>query len=214
MTFHTNILSIGIVSIALLLSGCFHAQPSTETSGPGTPTAECRPSGCSGEVCSDEDVVSNCIYKEEFACYKNARCERQANGRCGWTETDELTACLTSKQTQGGETVDAKSNLIRVTNLEPNALVKSPLTVSGEARGYWYFEASFPIRLEDANGTVLVQSYAMAKGEWMTTEFVPFTTQLTFKKPTTKTGFLVLEKDNPSGLPEQADELKFPVRFE
>jgi hypothetical protein len=47
----------------------------------------------------------------------------------------------------------------------------------------------------------------------MTEEFVPFTATLTFEQPETETGFLVLEKDNPSGLPEQADELRIPVSF-
>ena len=32
--------------------------------------------------------------------------------------------------------------------------------------------------------------------------------------PATSTGTLVLQKDNPSGLPEHADELRIPVRFE
>jgi len=36
---------------------------------------------------------------------------------------------------------------------------------------------------------------------------------ITFENPETATGTLVLEKDNPSGLPEHADELRVPVRF-
>lgn len=55
----------------------------------------CFVGGCSGEVCSDQSgVASNCIYKPEFACYKKSKCERQANGKCGWTDTEELKACL------------------------------------------------------------------------------------------------------------------------
>ena len=104
-------------------------------------------------------------------------------------------------------------NLVRLTRPLPNALVESPLVVSGEARGNWYFEASFPIKLYDANGKELTVAVAQAQGEWMTTEFVPFETILTFPNPITPTGTLVLEKDNPSGLPEHADELRIPVRF-
>ena len=107
-----------------------------------------------------------------------------------------------------------KQNLIRVTNVKPNQIVASPLTVEGEARGYWFFEASFPARLFDANGSELIVIPAQAQGEWMTENFVPFRVTLTFPPPETETGTLVLEKDNPSGLPEHADELRIPIRFE
>jgi hypothetical protein len=102
---------------------------------------------------------------------------------------------------------------IRVTAPSPGALIASPLTVSGEARGSWYFEASFPIRLVDAAGKELVVVPAQARGEWMTTNFVPFEVQLSFVPPPSPGGFLILQKDNPSGLPEHADSLVIPVRF-
>ena len=107
----------------------------------------------------------------------------------------------------------AQNDKLKVFYPLPNGVVSSPLEVRGEARGTWYFEASFPVRLEDANGQVLVQHYAMAEGEWMTEDFVPFKSTLVFTKPQTSTGTLILEKDNPSGLPQNADELRIPVRF-
>ncbi|MDP3985905.1 MAG: Gmad2 immunoglobulin-like domain-containing protein, partial [Candidatus Veblenbacteria bacterium] len=106
-----------------------------------------------------------------------------------------------------------KQDLIRVENPRPNQVIASPLTERGEARGTWYFEASFPVRLLDANGTELAVAPAQAQGDWMTTEFVPFEVVLSFSPPATPTGVLVLEKDNPSGLPENADSLLVPVRF-
>ncbi|KKW14205.1 MAG: hypothetical protein UY54_C0021G0003 [Parcubacteria group bacterium GW2011_GWA2_50_10b] len=115
----------------------------------------------------------------------------------------------------GGDatTTPTQNALIRVDSPLPNAVVTSPVTVSGEARGNWYFEASFPIKLLDANGRLLAQAPAQAQGEWMTTEFVPFRLSLPFATSTTATGILVLEKDNPSGLPENAAEVRIPVRF-
>ena len=104
-------------------------------------------------------------------------------------------------------------NMIRVTSPTSNQVISSPLHIEGEARGNWYFEASFPVRLEDANGNVLAITPVQAQGEWMTTEFVPFELDLTYQMPTTQTGVLILEKDNPSGLPEHADERRIPVRF-
>lgn len=105
-------------------------------------------------------------------------------------------------------------NLIRLDIPEPNAIVTSPLRIEGIARGYWFFEASFPIRIFDANGMQLGVVPAQAQGEWMTEDFVPFSADLIFDTPTTATGTLILEKDNPSGLPEHADERRIPIRFE
>ena len=101
---------------------------------------------------------------------------------------------------------------VSINSPKVNALVSSPLTVTGEASG-WYFEGSFPVTLLDANGKILVQFYATAQGDWMTSDFVPFISKLTFPKPTTDTGTLVLIKDNPSGLPENDESVSIPVRF-
>lgn len=58
-------------------------------------TGGCYIGGCSAQICSDQkDVVSTCEYREAYACYKTATCERQSNGQCGWTQTPGLAACL------------------------------------------------------------------------------------------------------------------------
>lgn len=106
-----------------------------------------------------------------------------------------------------------KQDLIRISNPRPNQAIESPITITGEARGYWFFEASFPVKLLDGDGNVVASGIAQAEGEWMTEDFVPFKAELTFSQPTTSNGTLVLEKDNPSGLPENADELRVPVKF-
>lgn len=55
----------------------------------------CFVGGCSGQICSDQEgVVSTCEWREEYACYQAATCERQPDGACGWTPTAELNACL------------------------------------------------------------------------------------------------------------------------
>lgn len=105
--------------------------------------------------------------------------------------------------------------LIRVETPQPNEVITSPLKVTGEAVGNWFFEASFPVQLFDANYNEikLSPSYIMATADWMTTEFVPFEGNLNFTKPETAEGILILKKDNPSGLPEHDDELIIPVEF-
>lgn len=106
-----------------------------------------------------------------------------------------------------------KQDLIQLTNPQHNEVVKSSLRVQGQARGSWFFEAQFPVKILDANGKVLGTAVATATGEWMTENFVPFTAEITFETSTTTTGTLVLERDNPSGLPQNDDSLRIPVKF-
>ncbi len=104
-----------------------------------------------------------------------------------------------------------KSDLVRIKNLQPYQTVESPVVIEGEARGTWYFEAEFPIRLVDAFGNGLGWASAFAEGEWMTPDFVPFRATLYADPPTTDRGMLILKKSNPSGLAEHEDEMTFPV---
>lgn len=102
---------------------------------------------------------------------------------------------------------------IKLESPKANQLISSPLTVTGTARGTWYFEASFPVRLLDANNQELAVRPAQAQGEWMTEDFVPFSVMLTFANPSTATGKLILQKDNPSGDPARDEQIEIPVRF-
>jgi hypothetical protein len=109
-----------------------------------------------------------------------------------------------------------KMDIIRIDSPRPNEVIKSPLVITGEARGGWYFEANFPISLKDANGVIIAEWYAEAQGEWMTNEFVPFRATLDFTTPASligKKGTLILSKSNASGLPEHDDALEIPVSF-
>jgi hypothetical protein len=99
-----------IAAVLLALAGCpkpTTTEPPPATSSEPTPdattptpeepppaTGECKPTGCSGTVCSDQDVVTTCEFKPEYACYRDATCTRQTDGQCGWTTTPELEACL------------------------------------------------------------------------------------------------------------------------
>ncbi|MBI5414222.1 hypothetical protein HZA38_01780 [Candidatus Peregrinibacteria bacterium] len=109
---------------------------------------------------------------------------------------------------------EKSSDQIRVTSPQKNEVIKSPLEITGEARGPWFFEASFPIQLVDDKGNLIIESFAEAQGNWMTENFVPFVSKLEFSVPTGITnGELILKKDNPSGLPENDAEIRIPVRF-
>ncbi len=108
-------------------------------------------------------------------------------------------------------------NIIKIRNVSVQSgdYIKSPLVITGEARGIWYFEASFPIDLKDGNGFIIAQSHAEAQGEWMTENFVPFVAKIEFTKPKDKnTGTLILKKDNPSGLSEYDESFEIPIFYE
>jgi hypothetical protein len=68
--------------------------PAGDDDGAGPEPAPCLKTGCSGTVCAEEDRVTTCEFKPEYACYRDAVCERQPAGECGWTTTPELEACL------------------------------------------------------------------------------------------------------------------------
>ena len=105
-------------------------------------------------------------------------------------------------------------DLIKVSSPLPNAIITSPLTVSGQARGTWFFEASAPYILKDAEGTPIAQGHVDTSGDWMTSDFVPFSATITFSpQPTGSVGTLVLMNDNPSGDPANQKELNIPVTF-
>ncbi len=57
-------------------------------------SGECVRTGCSGHICAEEDMASTCEWRDEYACYQQATCERQPDGQCGFTPTAELAACL------------------------------------------------------------------------------------------------------------------------
>ena len=102
---------------------------------------------------------------------------------------------------------------IRVNNPKPDDLIKSPLEITGEARGSWFFEANFPVMIMDETGKTIGTAIAEAQGEWMTENFVPFTAKLKFYPGTSKIGFLILNNDDPSGDPAKLKSVSIPVRF-
>jgi hypothetical protein len=112
--------------------------------------------------------------------------------------------------------IDSKADRIVMETPARDSVITSPVTITGKARGYWFFEASFPITIVDWDGLIIGQGIATADGEWMTEEFVPFTATINFTVPPNtpyRRGAIILQKDNPSGLPDNDDALEVPVQF-
>jgi hypothetical protein len=127
-------------------------------------------------------------------------------------EEDEVVS--EEKESVVNITEDEEEKDIKVESPQPDQVISSPLIIKGEAIGTWFFEADFPVILEDGDGNIIVEHYAQALSDWMTEDFVPFEAVIEFEKPSTETGSLILEKNNPSGLPENEDSIMIPVRFE
>jgi hypothetical protein len=72
------------------------ATPPAGNAAPG-----CKIGGCSSQLCLNEEDpkdVSTCVWNEEYACYKTAKCERQKSGLCEWTITPDLQVCIEKSQ--------------------------------------------------------------------------------------------------------------------
>lgn len=106
---------------------------------------------------------------------------------------------------------EALHSQVSVLSPVKESTVGKTFVVMGQAPGNWYFEASFPIEVRDASGAVLTTVVAQAQSDWMTTELVPFLAEVALTGSYTGPATLVLKRDNPSGLPENDDQLEIPI---
>ncbi len=113
------------------------------------------------------------------------------------------------------ELMSLKGVKIYITAPKEGDGVTSPLVVKGRAPGNWFFEANAGLTLTDWDGLIIAEGNIMADGEWMTTEYVPFTGTLAFTKPAYgERGTLILKKDNPSGEPQFDDSAELTIKFQ
>jgi eight-cysteine-cluster-containing protein len=70
------------------------------TAGPGAQgtcaaDADCHATGCSATLCSSQDVITTCEHRPEHDCFRDPTTSCGCfEGRCAWTPTEELKACL------------------------------------------------------------------------------------------------------------------------
>jgi hypothetical protein len=70
--------------------------PAEEAPPEEVAAGRCVRAGCSGQLCvrEGEELMTTCEERPEYACYRAASCEPQADGTCGFTPTEELDRCL------------------------------------------------------------------------------------------------------------------------
>lgn len=102
-------------------------------------------------------------------------------------------------------------NRVVVTSPKSGETVGHTLTISGEAPGNWYFEASFPIKVTTPEGDRIGSGHADAQSDWMTIAQVPFTATIDLNMAYSGPATIALLKDNPSGLPENDDSIEVSI---
>lgn len=103
---------------------------------------------------------------------------------------------------------------VRLRSPLPNDTVGNFFEINGEAKGSWFFEASFPVLLVDKDDRQLGQAPAEALGNWMTEDYVPFRAAMKLSDGIAAVGErarLILSKSNPSGQPENDEKVEIPV---
>jgi hypothetical protein len=163
----------------------------------GNPSSPMPTSGCGNKLIGGEKDEHGCLGSAGYSwCPSTKKCQRM------WEEY-----CEEHKDVYKG------NEKIQVSSPESGSVITSPVKITGQARGGWYSEANFPIKIKDEKENVLGQGLAQAQSDWMTEDFVPFKAAINFDPKENEKGFIILEKDNPSGLPENADSINIPVRF-
>lgn len=116
-------------------------------------------------------------------------------------------------------TPDAARDLMEIVVPTRAATITSPLEITGQARGQWFFEADAPVVLTDWDGRIIAEGFITAEGDWITEDFVPFSGTLTFDVPPdtgpqSVRGSLIIQRANPSGQLSNDMAVEIPVRFE
>ncbi len=141
---------------------------------------------------------------EEFTAADQAAVRRLL-----WSVLDSASVAGTDVQWP----TEGSSDLADFVRLDLPDELTSPLVLRGEARGTWFFEGSFPVRLLAQDGSEIATGFVTATEEWMTEDFVAFEGTLEFSVAGPTPATLVLEADNPSGLPEHDAAVRFEVQI-
>ena len=105
------------------------------------------------------------------------------------------------------------SDFIVVHTPQPFEKVTGTIVIKGEARGNYFFEADFPVEVVLENGEV-INHYAMADDEWMTEEFVPFTSTIDISGLEPQDVIIKLHRNNPSDNRENDMVMELPVTID
>ena len=91
---------IFLLIVSLFLISCEEKEEVPVVDAECKTDSDCITGGCSGTICQSKDaepIITTCMWKEEYACYKQIECGC-VNGKCQWKETEEFRDCLENKR--------------------------------------------------------------------------------------------------------------------
>ena len=95
-----------VAIVSLVKAGIFFTKIPDVT--PTNLHPNCKIGGCNSELCVDknsEDVMSICMYSDDFACLKQDICTIQKDGKCGWSNTEKYQKCIKELQQEEQENI-------------------------------------------------------------------------------------------------------------
>jgi len=159
------------------------------------------------------DDFSECEYISEDDCLTNGGYFNSCASACRHDANAEM-CTMQCVPVCDYSVLNSKAEKIRVLYPRPNITVEnSYLEIIGQARGSWYFEASFPILIKNIKGDTLYSGNIMTRQDWMTNDFVSFRKDLKLPPDIKGKVLLILKNDNPSGVPEKDEELVIPLKI-
>ncbi len=110
--------------------------------------------------------------------------------------------------------VDLEADIpVEIISPELGMEIGPPVSVQGQASGTWFFEAILPISVTNVEGSVLAEDLIMTEEDWMTEEMIAFEKELDFEAPDANFGFIKISKNDPSGIPRNANDYYWPIEF-
>lgn len=109
--------------------------------------------------------------------------------------------------------VSSKGDVVLVLDPDSGDTIGCGVTVMGTVPSSWVFEDNFPISVEDPEGNDVMAGYAKSYGDSMSQDKVDFSGSIKCIGVNCYSGdvFLVIHKENPSGLTENDDSVRIPL---
>lgn len=171
-----------------------------------------------------EDIEIRCFDEETGKELEMSECDPMTGdeikrfGNIPVENQEDVNTILQSFQFNNSTVVSDRNSSsekgIRIEKPTAGSTVSSPLEISGEAKGNWYFEAEFTVRLVQ-NGNELAVAIVKAQDDWMTSDYVPFSATMNFDaEGHGGNASLIFRNNNASGKPELDKTFTLPVQIE
>jgi hypothetical protein len=220
-------IALGFIIIAAIAVSCIvYLSEKQATQAPVSDNSNQNKKVCTEEVkqCSDGSYVSRSGPNCEFAVCPNndADCAKEGESIGAVVPDAKLRKCcdgltpVVPKNIVGTQGICRKT--VDVNFPAENQAVSSPVSISGQVRGTWFFEGSFPVEVYDDSNELLGSGTAQfvpsaEEPEWMTKDFVNFSGSIKFLNTSATSGYILFKKDNPSGLTENDESFKLSIKF-